>query len=628
MENGVWWVPIGDAIWTGSGALEGWQARFVGDDGHSTWSLSLTAPGEAPGPANARWRYDEDPLEMEAPAAVRTALSDALAAIDRRALGREVRRRLRPLSHLAVNRALRALTPRFLSAAPNAHGEPSYRPTLAGLLACREAETRTVLGAVLAAFDRLLDTDARARTYGWDDLVLEGVPVAFGSEVVWAASLHDGWEPERWRVPQDVEALAELRSAEAFLGYVRTDASVARAWPTAPLCAPTDDVQEDFGDVSFGLNVGVPSALRAFEKQRRKIEGIFAPFAATRMATQVEDVFGITKMLGATSAVQAAQRALGGFAQVKTAGSLAVSMAPRGWDGLGVINAAALPTVAQLSNDVLGPWNVDAASSLSMAMPANGLLGWASAVSDRHRSLLQMARDTSTLAGLVPRIETVDRALASLGGFTPHALEHEAISLVERYLRLPADPGSATLLVEAAAEVYRDLDAWRALERTPEPSASRDELAQHTSEEMRAVLHMLPADLTKLLIGAHQAARSTNPDRARHVCASLRKFLARALSHFAPHEPVQAWAGFDPGRDLEHGKVTRRARMRYLWSRAGKDAFSKFAVYAVDEADVLLAELNEKTHGFSDCPDVVLEIFCERAQGCVLTLFKLYRAAV
>jgi len=76
------------------------------------------------------------------------------------------------------------------------------------------------------------------------------------------------------------------------------------------------------------------------------------------------------------------------------------------------------------------------------------------------------------------------------------------------------------------------------------------------------LLRRFDESLCALLVGARQSLRGNNPDRTRHVTASLRELLTHVLHALAPDDGVIAWA--PSGQLIRNKRPTRRARLLYI----------------------------------------------------------------
>jgi hypothetical protein len=134
--------------------------------------------------------------------------------------------------------------------------------------------------------------------------------------------------------------------------------------------------------------------------------------------------------------------------------------------------------------------------------------------------------------------------------------------------------------------------AWP-LQRARE--SAREEIQQRRQNKLELMLNKLDPRLYKLWAGAHLAAASTNPDRVRHSCVSIRELMTHVMHRLAPTEKVLAW-NTDPRR-LHQGKPTRKTRLAYICESVARGPLSEFVVLRIDSV-VALADLVQKgTHG-------------------------------
>lgn len=90
-------------------------------------------------------------------------------------------------------------------------------------------------------------------------------------------------------------------------------------------------------------------------------------------------------------------------------------------------------------------------------------------------------------------------------------------------------------------------------------------------------------------LGAREALRGKNPDRARHVLASLRELWNHVLRFIAPNEQVTAWVGSRGEELLYDGHPTRKARVLYVCRELNHGPLADF----VDRDTKALVELIE-----------------------------------
>lgn len=120
------------------------------------------------------------------------------------------------------------------------------------------------------------------------------------------------------------------------------------------------------------------------------------------------------------------------------------------------------------------------------------------------------------------------------------------------------------------------------------------EVRQDVSGVGRLLAQVDPA-LERMYRGAHEALRSGNVERGRHVLTSLREIWGHLLRHIAPDEEVLRWVA-DKGRELLHeGRPTRRDRVLYVCRTVNHEPLSDFL--AVDtRALVKLVEFLNRVH--------------------------------
>jgi len=109
--------------------------------------------------------------------------------------------------------------------------------------------------------------------------------------------------------------------------------------------------------------------------------------------------------------------------------------------------------------------------------------------------------------------------------------------------------------------------ACRPNEPRRESEASELQLITEVKQETSLCIQLLEAvdpALARPYIGAHEALRGSNPDRARHILSSLREFWNHLLRRLAPDEHVVAWMPSDDNELLHEGRPTRRARVLYI----------------------------------------------------------------
>lgn len=110
-------------------------------------------------------------------------------------------------------------------------------------------------------------------------------------------------------------------------------------------------------------------------------------------------------------------------------------------------------------------------------------------------------------------------------------------------------------------------------------------------------LRQISPDLDARWKGAVFALNPSNPDAARHFCTSAREVFVQILEISAPDEAVLRQ---QPGAETtDHGKPTRRSKLRYLLHRQGlaDTALEDFAEADMDDILELFRVFNDGTHG-------------------------------
>lgn len=120
------------------------------------------------------------------------------------------------------------------------------------------------------------------------------------------------------------------------------------------------------------------------------------------------------------------------------------------------------------------------------------------------------------------------------------------------------------------------------------------EVEQETSDCI-ALLHAVDPALARPYVGARDAFRSRNTDRARHVLSSLRELWNHLLRRIAPDEHVLAWVPQDDSGLLHEGRPTRRARVLYVCRNLNHEPLTDFVVQDT-RALVNLVEFFSRVH--------------------------------
>lgn len=222
-------------------------------------------------------------------------------------------------------------------------------------------------------------------------------------------------------------------------------------------------------------------------------------------------------------------------------------------------------------------------------------------------------------------------ALASAGisklvgaAATRSVAEALVVSAGAAFVDSPFDEEPAEIVAVVPPEVFRalDLDASMSGEAEAGVENERRSLSEATTDELTALLAKLDTELVNLLLGARAAVKSANPDRARHVCVSLRELLGHTLRRLATDADVREWTQ-DPIH-YEQTKPTRKARMLCLYARIDGRPLRKFIAADVRAAVELIDVLSTGTHVAAlNASDAALDVLFNRAEGMLLLLLKL-----
>ncbi|MCC6346310.1 MAG: hypothetical protein IT388_03905 [Nitrospirales bacterium] len=131
-----------------------------------------------------------------------------------------------------------------------------------------------------------------------------------------------------------------------------------------------------------------------------------------------------------------------------------------------------------------------------------------------------------------------------------------------------------------------------------EDDASVVQLIAEVEQETSGCIGLLQAvdpALARPYIGAHDALRGRNADRARHILSSLREFWNHLLRRLAPDKHVLSWISTDDKDLLHEGRPTRRARVLYVCRSLNHEPLTEFVVQDT-RALVKLVEFFNRVH--------------------------------
>ena len=125
--------------------------------------------------------------------------------------------------------------------------------------------------------------------------------------------------------------------------------------------------------------------------------------------------------------------------------------------------------------------------------------------------------------------------------------------------------------------------------------STRDGIYRRREGKLEVLLSKLDPDLCELWWGAHLAAASSNPDRTRHACVSVRELITQVMQALAPTAKVLTWTS-DPAR-FHNGKPTRQTRLLYICQSVAGGALSNYIDAKIKSVVALADVLQKGTHG-------------------------------
>jgi hypothetical protein len=138
-----------------------------------------------------------------------------------------------------------------------------------------------------------------------------------------------------------------------------------------------------------------------------------------------------------------------------------------------------------------------------------------------------------------------------------------------------------------------------------------------TSVELESRLVLVHEQLVVPFRGAIQSLESRNPDRVRHVGASLRTLGDELLVLLAPDKHLDTFFP-NPADHKTDGAYTRRARLRFVFRELNRGGY---ATLADQDIDLMLATFfpeNAAVHELvPTLTDVELNVLVRRVEGCV-----------
>ena len=139
---------------------------------------------------------------------------------------------------------------------------------------------------------------------------------------------------------------------------------------------------------------------------------------------------------------------------------------------------------------------------------------------------------------------------------------------------------------------------------------------------LEKLLEEINPDLLNPLQGARQALHTNNPDRVRHIAASLRELIGHVCRQLAPDD-IRAW-NTNPDYYDDKGKPTRKARLLYICREIDSGPLSKLVDREVSSILTLIDGLNGGTHGVAPrFTDRQLQAIVDYTESHLLFLLRL-----
>lgn len=112
--------------------------------------------------------------------------------------------------------------------------------------------------------------------------------------------------------------------------------------------------------------------------------------------------------------------------------------------------------------------------------------------------------------------------------------------------------------------------------------------------ECMGLLASVDPRFLKMLTGAWESLKSHNPDRERHILASLRELLGNLLRHLAPDENLVPWINAQATQNglMHEGRPTRQARIRFICRNKSHSDLESFLGASIKEFAELMEVLN------------------------------------
>lgn len=127
-----------------------------------------------------------------------------------------------------------------------------------------------------------------------------------------------------------------------------------------------------------------------------------------------------------------------------------------------------------------------------------------------------------------------------------------------------------------------------------------DDSVLKIKDEIPLILEQIDPDFVRLWNGAIQTIQSSNPDKSRHLSASLRELLENFIRKFAPEKEIQQWTQDEA--DFHEGKSKRQTRLRFIFRKHNSGPLVNFFERNLILYNSVMKTLQKGTHNISAIP--------------------------
>jgi hypothetical protein len=161
------------------------------------------------------------------------------------------------------------------------------------------------------------------------------------------------------------------------------------------------------------------------------------------------------------------------------------------------------------------------------------------------------------------------------------------------------------------------------IEFQEEKRRAKEDLKEETEDRLEVLLVRLNVEFVVPLRGARHSLDSLDPDRVRHIAASLRELFTHVLQTLAPDNKVKAWSGAPEHYDK--GRPTRRARLLYICRALNQEPFSTFLEKDIDAGLEFLKLFQRGTHEVvTKYTDIQLRAMLVRMESLLRFLLEIW----